>query len=48
MSIQPLLDPNNINNKSAIYYGFDITTNDLNVKTDDNAGYVNYKMPDLR
>ena len=47
MSIQPLLDPNNINNKSAIYYGFDITTNDLNVKTDDNAGYVNYKMPDL-
>jgi hypothetical protein len=47
MSIQPLLDPNNINNKSAIYYGFDITTDKLLTKTGDNAGYVNYKMPDL-
>jgi hypothetical protein len=47
MSIQPLLEPTNINNKSAIYYGFDITTDKLSVKTSDNAGYVNYKMPDL-
>ena len=47
MSIQPLLDPNNINNKSAIYYGFDITTDKILTKTGDNAGYVNYKMPDL-
>jgi hypothetical protein len=47
MSIQPLLDPNNINNKSAIYYGYDITSDKLLTKTGDNAGYVNYKMPDL-
>ena len=47
MSIQTLLEPNNINNKSAIYYGYDITSDKLSIKTGDNAGYVNYKMPDL-
>lgn len=47
MSIQPLLESNNINNKSAIYYGYDITSDKLSIKTGDNAGYVNYKMPDL-
>ena len=47
MSIQTLLESNNINNKSAIYYGYDITTDKLSIKTGDNAGYVNYKMPDL-
>ena len=47
MSIQTLLESNNINNKSAIYYGYDITSDKLSIKTGDNAGYVNYKMPDL-
>ena len=47
MSIQTLLESNNINNKSAIYYGYDITSDKLLTKTGDNAGYVNYKMPDL-
>ena len=47
MSIQTLLESNNINNKSSIYYGYDITSDKLSIKTGDNAGYVNYKMPDL-